>query len=714
MYFQSMRRLTLVLITAALAATAETALSADAPGGPAPKDTATVAAADAANAAPPDTAAKADARSGDTPLKADTAAIRAANDSLRAARAATYQGAPPPFDPASHSRYDLFRGDGASVPEILRYRALTSAAIPFSLSNSLNRLLYYGNPAWPQWSGHEASIAARPPFLPYSPRFLGGGTLSDAQTESFTTDTYYGLSYTPYPAAMAFPELSIFWENGVFNQNTLNLRLSRPLSQRLMLSAYSQYRFLNGQRFTHERNDVMNFYKTFYTDTSNIVNSGYNPHVDEYSMGAALTRANADSSKLYTAFSYTNLQNEYALNLSAEAPDRLNWAALYRKMYRFDASITDAELRNLRVNAKTALTNEELQSSYRADSTVANGGGGALSFIVDADAALPIGVGLAATSMVKRMELFNDSEYTFSEHRAEAFYKREFKLPRATAAVNVSAGAALFLGFDTLCTPVYRDGYLVSIDTSVATSRAAPTGRVSASVSPDWASTSLSHQASHISKARLSLFAELSPYAVYPDYEPPRYYTGIPPNSVWAKSSVAFGAEAQAQTRTVGLLVGYRNQTNDDMYLLRSLWPEGCPPYRQPRNTVIIAPWTERFGGFAVMSKVFLTDTKPFVKASACLSHITHPAGMEHTFETEIGFDYWSENTALTSYYQTDAGYYGWNDPIFDLNIKITAHIKTFRLFYKIDNLLNRKLAYVPGYFSPGLTFRWGLNWFLL
>ncbi|MDR2692795.1 MAG: hypothetical protein LBB74_01085 [Chitinispirillales bacterium] len=692
-----MRHIALVLITAALAAASAVARGVDASGGPAPKDT---------------------AAAGDGGSSTDTSAIKAANDSLRATRAAAYRGPPPPFDPASHSRYDLFRGDGASAPEILRYRALTSVAVPFSLSNSLNRLLYYGNPAWPQWSCPEASIAARPPFLPYSPRFFGGGTLSDAQTESFTTDTRRGLSYIPYPEAMVFPELSVFWENGVFDQNTLNLRLSRPLSPRLMLSANSQYRFLNGQRFTHERNDVMNFYKTFYTDTANIVNGGYNPHVDEYSMGAALTRVNADSSKFHTAFSYTSLQNEYALNLPAEAPDRLKWAALHRTMYRFDASITDEELRPLRVNAKAALTNEELRSSYRADSSIANGVGGALSFIADADAALPSGAGLAARSMVKRMELFNDSEYTFSEHRAEIFYRQEFKLPRVAAAVDVSAGAALFLGFDTLYTPNYKNGLLVSTKAEAATAHTAPTGRVTLSLFPDRPSTPLDSRQGQSGRTRLSLFAELSPYAVYPDYDPPRYRIprfDIPPNGVWAKSSVSAGAEAQAQTRSAGILVGYRNQTNDDLYLMRALWPSGYPPYRQPRNTVIIAPWTERAGGFALMSKAIITDTKPFVKASAHLSQITHPFGMEHSFETELGFDYWSENEpfALGSYTTGDGYYYGWNAPIFDLNLKVAAHIKTFRLFYKVDNLLNRKLSYVPGYFSPGLTFRWGINWFL-
>jgi hypothetical protein len=632
----------------------------------------------------------------------DTLAIKAANDSLRGARAAAYGATAPTGGPTFYGKSDLFRGDGAGVPEMLRYRALTSVYIPFSLSGSLNRLLHYGDPAWPHSGFPASSVTAQPLFPPCLPRFFGGGQLPGAEAESFAAGLPDGLSYIPYPGALKFPELSVFWENGVFNENILNLRLSRPLGPRLMLNAYSQNRFLNGLRFDHDGNDVANFYKTFYADTSNLMNNGYNPYTDERSMGVALARDNADSSKLYAAFSYANLQNEYALNLPAEAPDRLNWAALNRTVYRFDASITNKELWPLRLNAKAALVNEALRSSYSEARKTVSGNGGALGFFADADVALSCGVGLSAKSMVKRADFFDGDEKTFSGHQAEVFYKREFKLRHATAAVGASAGAALFSGFDTLYTPVYDDGRFASVKAEAASAHSAPAGRAAAS---------LSHA---VGKARLTLFAELSPYALYPDYDP-SVPPGIPYGGAWASSSVAVGAEAQAQTRFAGLLVGYINRTNSDPYLLRALWPEGCPPYRQPRNTVIVAPWTERVGGFALTSRAIITDTKPFVKASAALSHVMRPAGMEHTFETEFGFDYWSENEPFVlSYYPTANGYCGWDAPVFDLNVKITAHIKTFRLFYKMDNLLNRKLSYVPGYFSPGITFRWGINWFLM
>ena len=43
---------------------------------------------------------------------------------------------------------------------------------------------------------------------------------------------------------------------------------------------------------------------------------------------------------------------------------------------------------------------------------------------------------------------------------------------------------------------------------------------------------------------------------------------------------------------------------------------------------------------------------------------------------------------------------------------KAAFQFHSFRLFMRVDNVLNRKFAYVPGYFMPGLTFRWGFNWY--
>jgi len=76
--------------------------------------------------------------------------------------------------------------------------------------------------------------------------------------------------------------------------------------------------------------------------------------------------------------------------------------------------------------------------------------------------------------------------------------------------------------------------------------------------------------------------------------------------------------------------------------------------------------------------------------------------------ELRLGGDYWSKREVIQFADLTD-----WGKPVFDLNFSTIVHVRSFRLFYKIDNLLNRKFSYVPGYFSPGITFRWGFNWII-
>jgi hypothetical protein len=74
----------------------------------------------------------------------------------------------------------------------------------------------------------------------------------------------------------------------------------------------------------------------------------------------------------------------------------------------------------------------------------------------------------------------------------------------------------------------------------------------------------------------------------------------------------------------------------------------------------------------------------------------------------DLGFDYWSGRD-FSDIGQSE----NWNRPIYDLQCKIAVQVRTFRLYYKMNNMLDRKIAYVPGYYLPGLTFRWGFNWLL-
>jgi len=622
----------------------------------------------------------------DTPVQSgDSAAADSTppqNVRRRAAYDVTAVDSAMSFDPSRADASGIFRSDAAGLPEILRYRSATSVSIPFALSNSVNRLLPYGNTAPTGYLTSPVSAAAPSPA--YAPRYHSGD-LSGAQASGLILDPWNGFTWLPYPDALTTPELSIYWENGVFSQNTLNLRLSRALSRNLMLNIFSNYRYFEGTRFDHESNDMVVFYKIFNSDTSTIMNRGYNPLTDEHAMGASLEWYGADSSKLYTSFIYSGLKNEYALNdtlLSGvyaqsgpddEGPslDRLNWALLDRMSYRIDAALLDKKLWILDANIKTAFVTEKTVSFYEPDTAVANGKGQTGSFIGSADIALPFGLGVALSGIVKNMEFFNGAKEVYSQGEPEIFYKHGFDFGFTNADIDLRAGTALY--------PWDKAIYM------------APKAKAAAALSPN-------------GNAKLNLYAALDGITVYPDYDTSIYELRKP----WIDQFARFGADGTMLFGYFGAMLGYQFTTGIDPFTVEASWPQGIPPYAQPNHTILISPWISRLNGFSLLSRTFITDTKPYIKTTAVLSYIIQPRGMSHTFETELGFDYWSERDPITF-----AGYTGWDDEIYDLNLKITAHIKTFRLFYKVDNLLNLRQAYVPGYFSPGLTFRWGINWFL-
>jgi len=643
------------------------------------------AAVDDTTAQPADRRAAADdtsAQTVDTSVAVDSVAAKKYVNGRKAAYSVTAIDSAMSLDPSRADAADIFRSDAASVSEILRYRSASSVSTPFSMSSSMNRLLPYGNTA--PFGYMTSPILATAPSPACALQYQSGD-LSGAQASEIIFGPGSDIAWIPYPTALAAPELYIFWENGVFSQNTLGLRLSRPLSQKLTLSIFSNYRYFEGTRFDHDGSDIKVFYEFFNSDTSTIMNRGYNPLTDEHALGAGLEWRGADSSKLYASFAYIGLQNEYALNDSlligvsapsdpdAEAPslDRLNWALLDRLSYRIDAALLNKKVWILDANIKTAFVTEKMTSFYEPDTTVANGTGETGSFIGSADIALPFGLGVALIGIVKNMEFFDGDKETYSQGNPEIFYKHGFGLGSVNADIDLRAGAALFPWDDTIY--------------------ATPRAKAAAALSPN-------------DNAKLNLYAALDGITVYPDYDTSIYYLHRP----WMDQFAKFGADGTMLFGYFGAMLGYQFTTGIDPFTVKASWPQGIPPYAQPNHTIIISPWMSRLDGFSLLSRTFITDTKPYIKTSAALSYIIQPRGMAHTFEWELGLDYWSERDPVMF-----AGHTGWNDEIYDLNLKITAHIKTFRLFYKIDNLLNLRQAYIPGYFSPGLTFRWGINWFL-
>lgn len=570
------------------------------------------------------------------------------------------------YDPVSSNSSEIYRTDGTAPSEILRYKA-TSVSVPFALSNNMNRLLMYGNTAPITRFSSTGSL-----LVPS--RFEGTDYFFSTQARKLHLGPGPQFTAKTQPDALVVPETVIFWENGVFNQNTLNLRFSRPLSRNLMFNAFSNYRHFQGQRFHHERNDVLKFYSTFASDTSVLMNRGYNPLINEHIVGGTLQWDQEDETSWTATFSYGDMSNEYALDLPTRSIDRLHWAKLNRYVYRGDASLSQSRIGPFDFDMRTGISDETYRYIYPALTIGQNASkekAHKRGFYLSAESSLPLGtqshLGFKHNLNLNKREFFDHSEKLILENTPELFYNRSFETGGVRGDLYGSAGALLLTRHN-----------LTSIT---------PTAALNADL----------EKQNH----KLSLFLRQGAIPVYPSFDS-RYF------DAYTDDYRVLGTELFLDNELWGILFGYQFTQGISDLTVSNAWPEGKAPYKQPRHTFIIAPGTSRWKGLSFSAKAMLSDSRPYVKASGILSHVVHPAGTAEFIETQLALDYWSQRDPVSF-----ADFRKWHDPIYDLNLKITAHIRSFRLFYKVDNLLNRRHAYVPGYFSPGVTFRWGINWFI-
>jgi hypothetical protein len=169
----------------------------------------------------------------------------------------------------------------------------------------------------------------------------------------------------------------------------------------------------------------------------------------------------------------------------------------------------------------------------------------------------------------------------------------------------------------------------------------------------------------------------------------------------------AWGADVFAGYKKIGLAAGICAVSGADTSgTLR--WPDASMPYRQPRVSLMVAPLFGRWFGFAISSRFMLSDTRPYLKSQSTLSYEAHPLGGKEHITVDLVYDYWSSRDPL-SYGGTTL----WSRELNSLSLRTAVHIQGFNLFYRVDNVLNRRYAYVPGYFMPGITFRWGFQWLI-
>ncbi len=573
------------------------------------------------------------------------------------------------YDPSNLSSSILFLSDGTSPSELLRSHPLVTTA-RYGLSTSINRYMIFG--------------AVAPVNRVYTGNLLYNHITSstikgtDQVSSVDLSDIYFtdfgALAYHYNPDRIISPEALIFWENGVFNERLLQVSISRPISRNLIINAFTNYRYFKEGVFSQSA-DISSFYGNL-GDTAYLADKGYNPLTDEFMAGASFSWIGDNQSKLHLKMTYGDLKHEISENKSALLREDLIHAEY--KRYPFQLNTNTSWKINKRFFA-------DFEGMFREEPAVRITGDSVENRILpkrqdardrELDLAIRTGVelqrkdslGISYNLNRTGYILFDQSEVLSWLHRPEACYNHHFNLWNFQGLVRATAGLTHYTLEDT------------------------------SEIVPVW-NVGVSAQKKN---QRYSIYLELDNIPFIVDYDSLWF------NQVLLDSYYKAGAQAYWKWNRADLLVGYQLVYGPDSTTVSKSWPCGIAPYQQPVSSFIIAPSLGRWHGFAFKSSINISDNRPYLKIHSILSFTAHPVNTQEYIDAALTFDYWSERDRI-SY----AGFTDWNAPIYNLGLEASAHIRSFRLFYKVDNILNRRFAYLPGYYSPGITFRWGFNWFL-
>lgn len=571
-------------------------------------------------------------------------------------------------DPHRLNSSFLFLTDGTTPSEALRSHPLITTA-RYGLSTSLNRYMLYGAVA-PVNKIRTGNLL----YETNSSLIKGTDQISLVDISDIQFNNSGELRYLYHPAELTSPEALILWENGVFSENLLQVSFARPFSKSLVVNAFTNYRYFKKGDFTQSP-DIRSFYGSV-ADTTYIPNKGYNPLTDEFFAGTSILWLPKEQSRLQLKLTYGDLKHEICLDRPVDDREELNHAIYKRYPFQIDLNSSwkfnnpffidfEAKFRDepqIRISGDSV---DNILKSIRTDAKDR-----------EIAAALRSGIKLLGKDSLSLSYNLNRTAYSLFDkshvlsflHRVETQYNYHFRLLNFDGHVQAGAGLTYFSQEDTS-----EIAEIYNIATSIEKEN--------------------QHYRFYFQKDNI-------PFTIN--------YDSLVFDQVLLDPYYKAGAEAFFGWHNVNLLLGYQMVYGTDSTTVRKFWPNGIVPYQQPVSSFVIAPTLGRWHGLALRTSAIISDCKPYLKLHSALSFLAHPSNTREYIDIALTFDYWTERELITF-----AGFKDWNIPIYNLGLEMAAHIRSFRLFYKVDNILNRRHAYVPGYYSSGITFRWGFNWYL-
>jgi hypothetical protein len=547
------------------------------------------------------------------------------------------------------------------------------------LSSNLNKFLFYGYPVSPLPFRPDRGM-----FDYFSSQVVGINTFSITEIENLELQLPLEISFSIQPFKLAKPETNIFIELGPFKQNFAGIRFSRPIGNKLHLGIFSNYKYLNRQDYNHKRGGIYSSYKALYKnlglDTSLILNNGTNPLTKEHITSARMILKTKNSSEATISYRYSDLHNDISSEYTGDTIQdsiHLIWEecsqykhTLQYRLFSFPVNknfhihsetilernihrmspISEIIKNNSRKRGESLLSGGAIQSDYSIN------GNNKISFQFSVDR--------------NKIQRYNSSNWVIHKTKSLLKYTNSFLINSLSSSLDGSAGSVF----------IKLNGKLEHLFTGSL-----------------FLSNSIADQKFSI-YFKHDIMNPVIPFDTSSMIVPGHFVDDFQ----------LFGTEVYLNFKKAGLLLGLSFVNDIRNSTIQNNWPKGILPYKQPHWVFNITPMFGKWYGLSFLSQWLFSDKEPYIKSKNEISyHFNRPGKTLHLF-LDAGMTYWSKRDEFVY-----AGIENWNKAIFDFSFKTSVQIKTFRLFYKIDNIFNRKISYIPGYFMSGLVFRYGFNWII-
>lgn len=518
------------------------------------------------------------------------------------------------------------------------------------------------------------------PYTPFEPLHIKGLYVASDGTMSVEEQTRKLIS----------PELYICSETGLFGGNSLELRLLRNLTRHLSIGVFTSYRELKRANFNHNNGSMYQMFKSWGIDEKDLSNEGYNPEAVSHLSKISLLWNNKSS--IGFDFTYGDLRNDHVYDFTAFKSIKKTDTVWFQESDfltklkgTFEDTLGDKAV--LYVEGQFSSNNnrrEPLSTTIYSSAQKNSGSTGYQGFAT----ALTLKANKNHTLSLETALNRNDTKRY--NHKRSKVYQGDLTFRDKIISTDALRELHLSMGPTLIHTKELKNRFLprYSVQGNWEIGRSITLkGYFKGDITP----TFIAYDTTNVVRPLQDTTVYISPF------ELPSFY---------GDSYIQSGISVTYTTEKLKLYGSYNFLNGIDSTTVAQYWSQGLTPYKNAIHSTTISPSLFFNNVVNITGKLTFSDTKPHIKNSNRISfHINRYKATRH-FYIDLFNTFWSEREPVTF-----GGVTGWNKPVNDIGIKLTAEIKSFRLFYKMENLINRNNSYVPGYEMPGFIIRWGFNW---